>query len=57
MRNIMKHHSGTPSGTGFFMPKFTQNWYFSCGGKNIRFLENMFDQMTSARIVIFMRQN
>jgi len=57
MRNILKHHSGTPSGTGFGTSKFAQNWYFSCGGKNIRFLEDLFDQMTSARIMILMRQN
>ena len=36
MRNIMKHHSGTSSGTGFFMPKFVQNWYFLRGSENPR---------------------
>ena len=39
MRNILKHHSGTPSGTCFSTSKFAQNWHFSRGGKNPRFLE------------------
>ena len=38
MRNILKRHSGTPSGTGFLWSKFAQNGYFVCGGKNPRIL-------------------
>jgi len=37
MRNILKRHSGTPSGTCFFTPKFAQNWHFLCGGRNPRY--------------------
>jgi len=41
MRNILKRHSGTPSGTRFGTSKFAQNWYFLCGSGNPRFLENV----------------
>jgi len=37
MRNILKRHSGTPSGTHFFTSKFDQNWHFLRGGRNTRY--------------------
>nr|ABZ08088.1 hypothetical protein ALOHA_HF4000ANIW141O9ctg1g33 [uncultured marine crenarchaeote HF4000_ANIW141O9] len=39
MRDSMKHHSGTSSGTRFLLLKFAQNRHFFCGGKNPRFLK------------------
>jgi len=39
MRDSLKHHSGTPSGTRFLLLKFAQNRHFLCGGKNPRFLK------------------
>ncbi len=38
MRNILKHHSGTPSGTRFGWSKSAKNWNFLCGGENPRIL-------------------
>jgi len=38
MRDSLKRHSGTPSGTCFFRSKFDQNWHFLRGGRNTRFL-------------------
>jgi len=39
MRDSLKRHSGTPSGTRFLLLKFAQNRHFLCGGKNPRFLK------------------
>jgi len=36
MRNILKRHSGTHSGTPFFGSKLAQNWLFLCGGENTK---------------------
>ena len=38
MRNILKRHSGTPSGTRFEWSKSAKNWHFLCGGENPRIL-------------------
>ena len=40
MRDILKRHSGTHSGTPFFASKLPQNCLFLCGGENTKDLLN-----------------
>jgi len=40
MRDILKRHSGTHSGTPFFTSKLPRNYLFLCGGGNTKDLLN-----------------